>query len=94
MLEATLQRCHWGAREKGLGFQVIVDADVPGLVVGDSVRLGQVLLNLVGNATKFTATGSITVRVRKQSVDGEEICLCLSVSDTGIGVAKRSRSHL
>jgi CheY-like chemotaxis protein len=79
------------AQEKGLEFRLVVEPDVPDLVLGDSVRLGQVLLNLVGNATKFTSAGSIIVRTRTQLVEPNEVCLCFSVKDTGIGIPKEKQ---
>jgi CheY-like chemotaxis protein len=91
MLEDVLQPLSLNAQEKGLEFRLVVEPDVPDLVLGDSVRLGQVLLNLVGNATKFTSAGSITVRTRTQLVEGNEVCLCLSVTDTGIGIPKEKQ---
>ncbi len=51
------------AQEKGLGFRIAVDADVPTVLVGDPLRLGQVLMNLGGNAVKFTRQGEVVVRV-------------------------------
>jgi signal transduction histidine kinase/CheY-like chemotaxis protein len=91
-LEDIFQPLSLIAQEKGLRFDVMVEPELPDLVLGDSVRLGQVLLNLVGNATKFTSTGSITVGVRLQSAEGNEVCLCFSVTDTGIGIAKEKQS--
>ncbi|MFG0297426.1 MAG: response regulator, partial [Maioricimonas sp. JB045] len=63
-----------------------VDSDVPARVVGDPVRLRQVLLNLVGNAIKFTEKGEITISVTTQSRTDKHARLHFSVRDTGIGI--------
>ena len=75
------------ASVSGLIFESIVEDQVPDRLVGDPLRIGQVLRNLAGNAIKFTNEGKVTVRVRAESMEGSKITLCFSVSDTGIGVA-------
>jgi PAS domain S-box-containing protein len=70
------------AHEKGLDLRVEEDAGLPDHAVGDELRLAQVLVNLLGNAVKFTARGSVTLTVRH--ADGQ---LVLGVSDTGAGMA-------
>lgn len=74
------------AQEKGLELLVAVDKDVPRNLVGDPLRLGQVLLNLVGNAVKFTHEGEVVVTVRLQSEDDGNAILQFSVRDSGIGL--------
>jgi len=74
------------ALEKGLRMEVVVDEDVPRTLFGDSMRLGQILLNLLGNAEKFTDRGSISVRCSLASRDVDEVGLRIVVSDTGIGM--------
>src|SRR5688572_3080696 len=63
-----------------------VDGDVPQWVMGDPHRLRQVLINLVGNAVKFTHTGEVVVSVRRLEGDDERVRLRLGVKDTGIGI--------
>ena len=75
------------AVEKGLSFQCQVAADVPDDLVGDFPRTGQILAQLVGNAIKFTETGSVAVQVRLQAVQAEAVDLEFAVTDTGIGIA-------
>jgi signal transduction histidine kinase len=75
------------AKDKGLGFEVSCDHDVPATLIGDDMRLRQILLNLTANAIKFTAAGRVAVRlqlVRRQ--DDQRVDLRLSVTDTGIGI--------
>ncbi|MBK8228027.1 MAG: response regulator [Flavobacteriales bacterium] len=69
------------AEEKGLALVVEVDGDLPGMLLGDPTRLNQIVLNLAGNAIKFTERGSVTLRARW--VNGE---LRIDVIDTGIGI--------
>ena len=75
------------AREKGLQLQSSFGESIPSSVVGDPVAIRQVLSNLVGNAVKFTATGSVTVTVTTRGVGTDAVTLTFTVSDTGIGIA-------
>ena len=75
------------AREKDLLFEVSVAADVPQFVCGDPTRLGQVLLNLAGNAVKFTAAGQISLSVVLKAVTAQRVELEFQVRDHGIGLA-------
>ncbi|MCQ0988540.1 ATP-binding protein [Jiella marina] len=77
------------AREKSLSIGLVVGSDVPGEVLGDPVRISQVLTNLVNNALKFTETGGVTVELRclGRSADGAKQRLGFFVRDTGIGIA-------
>lgn len=82
------------AREKGLVVRTRVDKAVAGMLRGDSVRLRQIVFNLVGNAIKFTHKGSVTVEVRVlgESAQGQE--LELRVIDTGIGIPSERQKGL
>ena len=68
-----------------------IDSQVPYRVIGDSVRLQQILLNLTGNAIKFTPRGEVVVRVKRSS-EGEP--LHFSISDTGIGIPREKQQHI
>jgi two-component system sensor histidine kinase/response regulator len=85
-LEDTLKTLALRAHEKGLELVCDIAPDVPMAVVGDPGRLRQVLLNIIGNAFKFTEKGEVVLRVRcaPECTDGTE--LVFSVSDTGIGI--------
>ncbi len=74
------------ARQKGLWLSLKISPGVPKDMVGDPGRLRQVLINLVGNAIKFTHTGGVELGVEVESESSEDICLHFSVSDTGIGI--------
>jgi two-component system sensor histidine kinase/response regulator len=74
------------AHEKGLELACFVPPELPDFVVTDPVRLRQVILNLVGNAIKFTEQGEVVLRVELESQDTEGMSLHFAVSDTGIGI--------
>ncbi len=80
--------------QKGLEFVCTVAAGVPPRVAGDRGRLRQVLLNLIGNAVKFTHEGGIELRVERESASASEVVLRFSVIDTGIGVAPEVRNTI
>ncbi|HEX3549983.1 MAG TPA: response regulator [Candidatus Elarobacter sp.] len=82
------------ARKKGLALTTYVAPDVPRRVLGDADRLRQVLLNLLGNAVKFTAQGSVTVRAVVDGFEGEDVVLRISVTDTGPGIAPEAAEQL
>jgi signal transduction histidine kinase/ActR/RegA family two-component response regulator len=75
--------------EKGLIFHSVVEDTVPDLLLGDVTRLTQILVNLIGNALKFTDRGEITVRVYAGVLQQQSLPLWVSVSDTGIGIGKQ-----
>jgi PAS domain S-box-containing protein len=93
-VDGAVQLLAMRAREKGLELTTRIDADVPEAVSGDPVRLRQVLLNLVGNAIKFTDAGRVAVRVGRSTRAGDDVTLRFEVSDTGIGIPREARDHL
>ncbi len=80
------------ARDLDLSYRLA--ADVPPVIVGDSVRLRQILLNLLNNAIKFTHQGSIAVHVARAAVPPGEVTLRFSVADTGVGIPPEQRERL
>jgi len=74
------------AHEKDLELACFVPPELPDFVVGDPVRLRQVILNLTGNAIKFTEKGEVVLRVELESLQADGMSLHFSVSDTGIGI--------
>jgi PAS domain S-box-containing protein len=74
------------ASVSGVAFESLIEDQVPERVIGDPLRISQVLRNLAGNAVKFTNQGKISVHVRSKSADESKAMLSFSVADTGIGV--------
>ncbi len=74
------------ASEKGNSIKVMFDEDIPPVVKGDDVRLGQVLNNLISNAVKFTRNGHITIEVQLAKTSPASVDLYFAVKDTGIGI--------
>jgi PAS domain S-box-containing protein len=80
---------------KGLTFQSTIDDDVPFRLLGDSVRLRQILLNLAGNAVKFTEQGSVHIHAQMESDTSDAVCrLHFTVVDTGIGIPSAKQGLL
>ena len=76
------------AQEKNLELVFSCEEDVPDVLLGDQTRLSQIIINLVGNAIKFTNTGSVRVLAKIRQVVGENILVEFSITDTGIGIPK------
>ena len=74
------------AQAKGLSLSLRIDPGLPALVLGDALRLQQVLLNLIGNAVKFTAEGGVEVHVRPVPGEADAGAVQFEVADTGIGI--------
>lgn len=82
LLKSQESRIH----RKGLSLVTDIDGAVPDSLHGDQLRLKQILYNLLGNAIKFTERGDIGVRVELLERDGDRVLVCVSISDTGIGI--------
>jgi signal transduction histidine kinase/CheY-like chemotaxis protein len=87
-LETTLRTLALRADEKGLELLCEVEPEVPEMVRGDSSRLRQVVINLLGNAIKFTNKGEVALKVKNEVCDGKDLLLHFVVADTGIGIAE------
>jgi CheY-like chemotaxis protein/anti-sigma regulatory factor (Ser/Thr protein kinase) len=81
-------------QEKNLQLVVQYDKNIPEVLVGDSVRLHQIILNLVSNAVKFTSYGNITVDVKLISEDIEKVNIEFAITDTGIGISKEKINNI
>ena len=88
LLDSTLKPMGMRAVQKGLRLYCEVDPATPDSLFGDDGRLQQVLMNLVGNAIKFTERGEVAVTVGTESIEGDTVVLRFSVRDTGIGIPK------
>ena len=87
-INTLLQLFEVNIQEKNLKLIKVFDENIPELLIGDSVRLNQIILNLMSNAVKFTKTGSITVTVRMLQEDKKNVTLNFEFTDTGIGIDK------
>ena len=82
------------AHDKGLELTLNIKNDVPDNVIGDPLRLQQVITNLVGNAIKFTENGNIDVLVEQRAVSNNKVQIEVQIRDTGIGIPERDQSRL
>jgi CheY-like chemotaxis protein len=73
--------------EKNIAFKVIIDDNVPECVIGDQVRLNQILINLTGNAIKFTDNGHVIVRCSVSNIANNIATIAFAIEDTGVGIA-------
>jgi two-component system sensor histidine kinase BarA len=82
------------AHDKSLELTLNIKSDVPDNVIGDPLRLQQVITNLVGNAIKFTESGNIDVLVEKRAISNTKVQIEVQIRDTGIGIPERDQSRL
>ena len=94
VLQDVVDMLAFRASDKGLEFLLDVSADVPSTLVGDPLRLLQVLANLCSNAIKFTDQGSVLVSVRLRAQDTSDITLDIAVRDSGIGLTSLQQEGL
>ncbi|MBF0191056.1 MAG: PAS domain S-box protein [Magnetococcales bacterium] len=92
VLEETARLMQIAAEEKGLILEAAVACDIPEAILGDDGRLRQVLINLLGNAIKFTHEGRVDVRLTRHEEKPD--CLLFQVIDTGIGIAAEQIGHI
>ena len=81
-------------KEKNIEFTKDYDASIPKTVLGDVVRLRQIILNLTSNAIKFTSQGKVSISIRVTNEEAEKITIEFVVSDTGIGIPENKLSHI
>jgi two-component system sensor histidine kinase BarA len=82
------------AHDKGLELTLNTRNDVPDNVIGDPLRLQQVITNIVGNAIKFTESGNIDILVERRSISNNKVQIEVQIRDTGIGIPERDQSRL
>jgi len=76
------------AKNKSLNFNFNIDRNIPEFVIGDPTRLNQIIVNLLGNAIKFTKQGEVNFSIKLNSKDRKESTICFIIKDTGIGIPK------
>ena len=94
MLSEVVNMIWLRANDKGLGFEVSVDPDVPAVLYGDEVRIKQVIINLLNNAVKYTQSGRVELRMESRDVDENTVELIISIKDTGMGIKKEALPYL
>jgi signal transduction histidine kinase len=93
-VDATMGLLSERAQRSGIELTTLVETNVPAQLQGDPDRLRQVLVNLVGNAIKFTPKGKVSLHISLQSETNTHVTLLFSVTDTGIGIASGVQSQL
>jgi len=93
-LDGAMQPVVIQAHQKGLELIRDIAPDVPDGLRGDPTRLRQVVLNLIGNAVKFTARGEVVLRIEKQAETAQQVTLHFAVSDTGVGIPLGKRKTI
>ncbi len=94
LISGTAEALSAQLEKKALGLTIDIDAGTPDALLADATRLRQILLNLIGNAAKFTEVGSIAVRARALAMDDSTVTLALTVTDTGIGMTAEQQARL
>lgn len=94
MIEYVISNHRPRFTEKGLDFSISVSPEIPEVIVGDELRIVQVLNNLISNAYKFTSIGAVHVEIVKTARAGDRIELFFMVIDSGIGIAKADQDKL
>ena len=94
VISDTINLLSLQAREKGVELTSSIDTGVPTALKGDAGRLRQIIINLVGNAIKFTPKGAVTLHIRKDTEDEHSATLRFMVRDTGIGIAAGKLEHI
>lgn len=93
-LNRLLDVCQFSAQEKLLTLNINIDSDVPNALIGDALRLEQVLINLTNNAIKFTEKGDIDINVALESQTENRLCLKFTVRDSGVGISSEQSARL
>lgn len=94
LIASTVEMLTEDAHKKGLSLHIDIDSQMPEYVVGDSTRIGQVLLNYLNNAIKFSDSGSIYIRAHLNHLNATDLQLYCEVEDQGIGISEQNISHL
>ncbi len=94
LINGVIGLFEYSANEKKLHLQRRIDPSCPYLLLGDDLRLRQVLVNLVGNAIKFTQKGKVVLRVEVDEQDEREVALRFQVTDTGIGISEEAQVRI
>lgn len=91
LITGIIRTQQYKTNEKSIYLKADIDSRLPKLIKGDNTRLYQILMNLIGNAIKFTAEGGITITVKNVGESEKNVSLSFQVADTGIGIAKEKQ---
>jgi len=94
LIENSQSIMAYRAGDKGLELIAAIDAQVPDVLKGDPMRIEQIILNLLGNAIKFTEKGRVELRVGLHARQGDRVCLAMEVEDSGIGMRPAELEHI
>jgi signal transduction histidine kinase/DNA-binding response OmpR family regulator len=94
LIKSVMQILQVKAAEKGLQFNCVLDYHIPDVLIGDAIRLNQILINLLGNAVKFTEKGKVTLDIRETVATDNYVSLRFSVIDTGIGIQEEKLNNI
>ena len=94
LVQQIADNLHVKAAQKGVALEVRIDERVPRTVLGDPIKIGQVVTNLLSNAIKFTAQGSVTVALEVRERLPEAVSIDFRIADTGIGIAADRLPHI
>ncbi|MBK8396057.1 MAG: PAS domain S-box protein [Leptospiraceae bacterium] len=96
LLDQVVDLTSYKANEKNINILLSIEESVPGFIITDPIRLRQIILNLVGNAIKFTEIGKIEIQVKVKEMNSKEkkAKLIISVKDTGIGISKENQQKI
>ena len=94
MLSDVINITRNSAEMKGLSLYVDIDPELPSRLLGDDIRLQQIMINLINNAVKYTEEGSVTIAVKGNKKQEDELELVITVEDTGIGIKRDELPHV
>jgi CheY-like chemotaxis protein len=94
LISDTVQLNQIHSKNKNLSFRVTVDKDIPCRLIGDELRIKQILNNLLSNAFKYTHTGSVAFSVKIHINENNEPCICFTIRDTGVGLTAEQKNSL
>jgi len=94
LLNGIVQTLHFTANNKNISLSYSIDENIPPVLLGDTVRLRQILLNLSGNSIKFTEKGEVKIQAALQEIDEDQYVVIFSVVDTGIGIPEDKQSAI
>ncbi len=94
VIDEVVKMLKFKSDQKDLFLKYEVDKNIPTFLVGDSLRVKQILINLINNAIKFTSQGGISINCRLESITGDDVIIKLAVKDTGIGISEKAQEKL